>query len=290
VPSTGALFGAYVDPDNRWVDNRAAMDEVTAFESMIGRKIAINQHYYGFSQTFPSGLEQWDIANGRIPLVSWMGTSLTAIAGGSYDGTITARADALKALGAPVFLRFAWEMNGDWYAWDGSHNNDSGTYNGPAKYIAAWRRVHDIFAARGATNVVWVWAPNHESVPNVSWNNWRNYYPGDAYVDWVGIDGYNWGTTRSWSSWKSFPTLFSDVYRDYAPSKPIMISEIGSVEQGGDKGAWISAASSSIKTSFPAIKAFLWFDVLKEADWRADSSAGSLSAYEAMGRDSYFNP
>jgi hypothetical protein len=286
VPTAGVLFGAYVDPENT---GGAAVDsKVVTLEAQVGRKLAVDQHYYAWTDTFPSGLEQWDLASGRIPVVSWKGTTLSTIIGGSTDALIKARADGLKALAVPVFLRWGWEMNGDQYLWDGAHNNDLGQANGPAKYVAAWRHIHSLFVSEGATNVVWVWAPNNVDVPRQAWNSWRNYYPGDAYVDWVGIDGYNWGVTRSWSSWTSFASLFSPVYNDYAATKPIMIAETSSAELGGSKSQWIDDARAAIKTQFPSIHAFIWFDVLKETDWRVDSSEPSLASYRAVGADPFF--
>lgn len=288
VPASGALFGAYVDPDARWTDEASARAEVTALESQIGRRLAIDHHYYAWTGTFPTGLERFDLDAGRIPLISWHGTALSSILSGTHDAMIRERADAVAALGKPVFLRWGWEMNGNWYAWDGSHNNDAGQTNGPAKYRAAWRRIHGIFRARGATNVVWVWSPNHANVPTSSWNHWRNYYPGDAYVDWVGIDGYNWGSTRSWSRWTSFTSIFAPVYDDFAARKPVMIAEFSSAERGGSKGDWIAAARSALKSRFPSVAAVLWFHVNKETDWRATSSSAALTAYRSMGADAYF--
>lgn len=288
TPRTGVLLGGYVDPDARWSGNDAAKAETTAFESAIGRKLKLNMHFYAWTNTFPSGLEQWDLANGRTPVVSWEATGLNPILSGSYDAMIRARADALKALGKPVFLRWGHEMNGNWYAWDGAHNNDPGKTNGPAKYRAAWKRIHGIFRARGATNVVFVWAPNHENVPNVSWNSWRNYYPGDSYVDWVGIDAYNWGTSRSWSRWKWISTLIKPVYADYAARKPIMLAETSSAEAGGSKASWIANMRKYVKTSFPSVAAILWFQVKKENDWRTNSSSSAMTAYRAMAADPYY--
>lgn len=289
MPASGALFGAYVDPDNRWVDNESAEGEVEDFERQIGRKLDIDQHYYGWNNSFPSGLEQWDIANGRTPLITWMGTDLDSINSGQYDDMIAKRARAVASLGQPVFLRWGHEMNGNWYSWSGAANNDSGQTNGPEKFVMAWRHIWRIFNQEGASNVVWVWAVNHESVPNQAWNNWRHFYPGDEYVDWVAIDGYNWGTSRSWSKWTPFSNLFSPVYDDYADRKPVMIAEVGSTEVGGDKGDWIQAAASQIKNDFPAVGAFVWFDVQKEEDWRADSSAGAMQAYRSVANAAYFS-
>jgi hypothetical protein len=288
VPAQGVLLGAYVDPNGRWTGNTAAENEVTAFEKMLGRKLSIDQHYYSWTNTFPSGLEQWDLSKGRTPLISWDGTNLDAILNGQYDAMITARAQGVKALGAPVFLRWCWEMNGEWSGCGGANNNSPGKTDGPAKFVRAWRHIHDIFQKVGATNTTWVWSPNDRDVPSVSWNHWKNYYPGEAYVDWVGIDGYNWGDTQSWSSWSSFPTLFAAVYRDYAPSKPIMIAETASAEQGGSKASWITSTGATLKKQFPGIAALVWFDVNKEADWRPDSSAPSLKAFRGLARDPYF--
>jgi mannan endo-1,4-beta-mannosidase len=96
-------------------------------------------------------------------------------------------------------------MNGNWEKWSPANN---GSTPDPAAFVAAWRHVHDLFVQNGATNVVWVWCPNATDVPNATsapWNHWTNYYPGDTYVDWVGIDGYNWGNTTAASHGKALP-------------------------------------------------------------------------------------
>lgn len=288
MPPTGALFGAYVDPDAKWTGEADALAEVAAFEDQIGRTLDVNHHYYAWTNSFPTGLENADVAAGRIPLISWDGTSLDPILSGQHDAMIRSRAEAVVAFGAPVFLRWGWEMNGNWSPHDGTNNNDPGKHNGPAKYVDAWRHIHDLFQAEGATNVAWVWAPNGSDVPADNWNHWTQYYPGDGYVDWVGIDAYNWGNTRTWSSWMSFTELFQPIYSDYEDRKPIMIAETASVEQGGNKAAWISSTRQAIKSAFPSIGAFVWFHTDKEVDWRANSSGSSLTAYKAMANDPYF--
>jgi beta-mannanase len=139
--------------------------------------------------------------------------------------------------------------------------------------------------------VAWVWAPNADSHPGgidvTSWNNWRQYYPGDGYVDWVGIDGYNWGSLDSWQT----PTsIFSPVYNDYASHKPIMIAETSSVESGGSKSAWIGQLGSWM-TSHHAAAALVWFDTDLSSsgiDWRVDSSTSSFNAFRTLAKSSYF--
>jgi hypothetical protein len=284
VPRDGVLLGAYVNPDDVWRGNEAAFATVQRFESLLGRPLAIDLHFYDWRDVFPSGLEEWDIAHGRIPMVSWKGTGLSEINSGRHDALIRQRAREIKALGAPVFLRWGWEMNGDWFAHSGSANMP----NGPAKFVLAWRRIHRIFTAVGASNAVWFWCANAENAPNERWNSWRNYYPGDAYVDWVGIDGYNWGTTRPWSRWQSFADIIRPIYRDYASRKPIMVAETASAEAGGDKAAWIRAADDTLRREFPSVRAFVWFEVLKETDWRAESSEASLAAFRSLAQHPYF--
>ena len=199
---------------------------------------------------------------------------------GSLDSTIKARASGAKALGKKFFLDFAAEMNGD-EAWSG---------NDATLYVAAYKHIHDLFVAGGATNVVWAWCPN---VTDTNGGNSMTmaYYPGDAYVDWTGVDGYNWGTSTSGFAWQTFRDVFKEIYPLLAgKGKPIIIGEMASDEVGGDKAQWITDMIPTLKTDFPLIKAFVWFDVKKERDWEINSSAASLAAYVAIGKDPYLNP
>jgi hypothetical protein len=177
-------------------------------------------------------------------------------------------------------------MNGTWYSWGGPNNG--GEFGGAAAYIAAWRHVHDIFVDQGAVNVVWVWCVNQSDVPGAAWNHWTNYYPGDSYVDWVGIDAYNWGNING--GWRSMSTLLgASAYEDYADRKPIMIAETASGEGGGDKAQWIYEAGTDIKTSFPSVQAVVWFDAAgTNENWAIDSSTAAFTAYRSVGEDAYF--
>jgi Glycosyl hydrolase family 26 len=271
------IFGAFTS--SRGLSRAAS---VISREAQLGRRLAVDSHYYNWTDPFPGSAESADALAGRTPMITWWGIDPALIVNGSQDSLITAHARAVRAYGRPLFLRWGAEMNGNWYAWSGH----------PSAFRAAWRHIHDIFAAVGVHNAAWVWAPNADSHPGgtstSSWNNWRNYYPGDAYVDWVGIDGYNWG---SLNSWQSFGQIFAPVYADYARRKPIMIAESGSVEAGGNKAAWLANAAAWIK-AHPSIAAVVWFDTSQSSsglDWRVDSSASALRAYITMARDPYFS-
>ena len=283
VPRSGAYLGAYVQAPN-WAH---ASRSIAEFESSIGRRLAIDNRFYGWNESFPSGLQSLDEARGRIPMITWKAPPLGEILSGSQDALITARADAVRRFGAPLFIRWGWEMNGYWTEWSGVRNNSPGAHDGPRKYVRAWRRIHDIFKREGATAVSWVWAPNGESVPDTSWNRISAYYPGDEYVDWVGLSAYNWGTTRSWSHWEPFSKLVRAVYSQYAGRKPIMVAETASVNTGGNKARWIAGVAPALRR-YPAIKAVLWFE--RPPDWSVRSPDPALSAFRRLASSPSFRP
>jgi Glycosyl hydrolase family 26 len=283
VPAQGALLGAFVGTGT-----------IAQLESTLGRKLAVSHNFYGWTDDWTTWVRS-TLASGYIPLVTWetwvnsVGIPLDDIINGGHDAMIRTRAQACQSIGQRFFLRWGHEMNGNWYPWDGSHNGASAAAT--TKYIAAYRHIHDLFAAAGATNALWVFSPNVDSVPGDAWNQWSNYYPGDGYVDWMAFDGYNWGTVQTGSTWRTFTNVAGAIYAGLAAKgKPIMIPETASAEQGGDKAAWIAAILPALKTSYPMIKAFVWFHMNKETDWRIDSSPQARDAFVPMARDAYFNP
>jgi beta-mannanase len=124
----------------------------------------------------------------------------------------------------------------------------------------------------------------------VSWNHWTHYYPGDQYVDWVGISGFNWGTTQSWSSWRSIEEIIRAPYRDYR-RHPIMLIETGSVEQGGSKARWITNARFTLHRNFRAVRGFVYFNATDNqgATWPVTTSTSAVRAYREMGQDPYWD-
>jgi hypothetical protein len=294
VPTRGALFGAFHkgSPRAQW-----SRSQFSRFESLVGRKVALDHRYHAWGRLYwPTAVDTWDVSSGRVPLASLGGASsfptLDAINNGDQDRFIGALARRIKAFRAPLLFRPLWEMNGSWMPWGGAANNDPGQTNGPAKYVRAWRRMHDIFIRQGATNAAWVWSPNCRDLPAAGWNHWTSYYPGDAYVDWVGCDGYNRGGTLPGAEWTPWEAVFGgtpSIYSDYL-HKPFMVAETGACERGGDKAAWIDGARAAIKSRFPNVRAFVWFDQERACDWRVTSSPGSLNAYRRMAADPFFNP
>jgi hypothetical protein len=218
-------------------------------------------------------------SRGVIPFFSWANSGLADrdVTAGNYDAYITGWAQAAKAWGHPFFLRFSWEMNGSWFNWGVGNNGTTA-----AEYVAMWRHVHDIFTRVGATNASWVWCPNVD--PTGTLANLAGLYPGDGYVDWTCLDGYNGNVP-----WTSFRDLFSATYdrvMAIAPSKPMIIGEVGSTESGGSKAQWLSDMFAALPARFPAIRGLLWFDKYESGpgghtDWPVETSATASTAFAA---------
>ncbi len=213
--------------------------------------------------------EPWDYTKGlRRPQPEYR---LASIIHGDHDAYIRSWARALRAFGRPVMLRFAQEMNGTWYPWGQTNGNR------PGQFVDAWRHVHDIFRAAGVNNVKWVWSPVARFAVPVNLAE----YPGKAYVDVIGISGFNGGTAAFGIGWRSFSSLFEptlQVLHRLAPNKPIQISEVGSAERGGDKAAWITAMFYDLRRN-PQVKSIVWFNLRKQTDWRITSSSRAELAF-----------
>ena len=187
-------------------------------------------------------------------------------------------------------IRFAYEMNlspGAGIPWGGGPGAVDG--NTAADYIAAWRHVVGIYRADGATNAEFVWAPNIDDggIP------FNQYFPGDEWVNEVGLDGYNWGSAfeSTGHKWLSLGDTFASSYATLTQlsSKPVIFTETASPEIGGDKAAWIRRGFlNEIPQLFPRVTGVIWFDVQKEADWRVDSSQASLEAFREVAASSLY--
>lgn len=263
----------------------AATTEIDATSRLVGEQPSILLSYKDFRQPAPIAELSAASARGAVPMITWEpwdasvggpiqpAYTLAAIAGGNFDSYIRQWGLDLAAWGKPLMLRFAHEMNGDWYPWCEVTNG-----NQPGDYIRAWQHVHDVVTAAGATNVTWVWAPNGGGVGDMA-----AMYPGTGHVDVLGLDAYNWGTIQSWSSWQSPEALYGywlDQLRLIAPGKQIIITETASTEAGGSKADWNTALIPYLRTQ-PDVTGLIWFNLNKETDWRIESSTSSSTAFAA---------
>jgi len=263
----------------------AAATEIDATSRLVNEQPSIILGYKDFLQSAPIADLDAVTTRGAVPMITWEpwnasvggavqpSYTLAAIAGGGFDAYIRQWGLDLAVWGKPVMLRFAHEMNGDWYPWSESVNG-----NKPGDYVRAWKHVHDVIAAAGASNITWVWAPNGGGPGNMA-----EMYPGDTYVDVLGLDAYNWGTTQTWSSWQAPDAIFGTYLaqlRTIAPGKNILVTETASTETGGSKADWITALVPYLKAQ-PNVTGFFWFNLNKETNWRINSSTTSSDAFAA---------
>jgi Glycosyl hydrolase family 26 len=280
---------------------------VARFESLVGKRMSLVHFASPFAHcaptcrfySFPTTPMTAIRAHGSIPFFSWSSAStpvsrseprfqLRDVANGDYDGYVRQFASAARRWGHPFFLRFDWEMNGHWFPWGVLANGNSA-----ADYVAAWRHVHDVFRAVGADNASWVWCPNVSS--RGSYAPLRDLYPGDDYVDWTCLDGYNWGEHPSRpAGWTPFASMFAADYGlitgTIAPSKPMIVGEIASTEDGGSKAAWIDdVLSTQLPQNFPRIRGIVWMEKYDSGfDWPIETSQASLSAFAAAIRTPFY--
>jgi hypothetical protein len=263
------------------------------YTSNAGKAPSIEHWGQCWTCSFDSSIASVVVQRGDIPSIDWRtsGVSNSAVASGQYDTQILNNAKAIAAWGHPLFLEFDVEMNGTWYDYSPGQLG-----NTAASFVSMWRHVHDLYQQAGANNVTWVWAPNVD--PNHQYTSYASMYPGDSYVDWTGVDGYNWGTAQG-NVWQTFSQVFQTSYNDLktvAPTKPIMINEFASEELGGSKASWITdALTSQLPNNFPQIKAIQWFNwriFEKNAywNWEMESSPSSQQAFAQGIASSYYAP
>ena len=237
--------------------------------------------------SFPTTPLESARAYGAIPVFSWnsggsLGTAnepafrLRRVIDGTYDSYIRNFAESARNWGHPFFLRFDWEMNGFWFPWsEGVNGNKKG------EFAAAWRHVHDIFTSVGATNATWVWCPNVDFTRKLT--QLHGLYPGNAYVDWTCLDGFNWGKTRNSIGWQNFNQVFHSTYvrvLKIARHKPMLIGEVASDDRGGSKAQWIKNMLNIVPDKYRKIRGVIWYDQKDQGmHWPIESSKAAENAF-----------
>lgn len=223
--------------------------------------------------------ESWNTADVGTQGVNAMQPDFapSVIASGTYDAYITATAEKLKAINCPIALRLDQEVNGSWYPWG---LNTDGMNNTAADYIAMWRHVWNIFNQVGVTNVLWVWSPNVQSATHPGLPDLSAAYPGDKYVDWIGVDGYIYNNPEATFHTRFQPTL--DQLRSFVPNKPWIIAECG-VGSGASKPAQIQNLINAV-ARHKRLSGMNYFDTHKTYDpsnWLLDETQSSLDAFKS---------
>jgi hypothetical protein len=265
--------------------------DTEAFIEATGVMPAVHEFSAGWAHgAFDAALFDRLAERGMMPMLAWepwdyLSASprwvqddyqLTDIIQGHYDLYIRAWARGIRDLGYPVAIRFAHEMNGNWYPWSERVNG-----NEPGEYVEAYQHVHDIFTDVGADNAVWVWSPNVNfggSVP------FEPYYPGDEYVDWLGIVGY-YGTGA-----ESFDQIYGDSLAalNALADKPVVITEIGAPDTDGRQEEWVRDMFDSLP-DYPSVIGFIWFEVEIVENWRLADHEEAAKAFAEEADDKRYS-
>ncbi|MDD4627345.1 MAG: glycosyl hydrolase [Syntrophomonas sp.] len=250
----------YSAPQDMW--------ELNHLEKQLEHDFKFLLVYKHVQKTFTPGYVKSDLdkayAKGKTLELTLQTTSQEAgegnmvydILNGQYDPFLQAFAAETAAFGHPVLFRFGNEMNGDWCEYSSFH-----TARDPEIYKALYKYIYEIFTATGAENVIWVWNPNEKSFPNFKWNHEIMYYPGDEYVDVVGLTGYNTGNYYNGEKWRSFTEIYDELYLKAVrvSDKPLMITEFSSSNAGGSKEAWVEDMFDNL-SKYPRIKVAIWWN------------------------------
>ncbi|MFH0863657.1 MAG: glycosyl hydrolase [Candidatus Gottesmanbacteria bacterium] len=302
APSSGIALGVY-EPAPDAFSHGTAVDQYT---EQVGKKPAFawfsvkwQNNITGAYQEFdPAILEQYR-TRGIMPGITWDASkgiglnknqpdfSWKTIASGKHDAYITRVAKGVAAYKYPCVLRTLHEMDGNWYPWGFRANGN----NDPKDYAIAWRRIVDIFRKEGATNVQFVWVITAGILNNNIFNKYGDIllqtYPGDDYVDWVGLDGYS----NLASDGRSLKTIFQPSYQFLLnhTNRPIMFFEVGATENPADpmaKANWIKESFLiTIPQEFPEVKVVNWFNSENDKhdkDYAMDTSQNSLNAWKQV--------
>lgn len=316
-PKTGVYHGAFAEfsPYEDIVTDEMIVD----FETLVGKEIVwgyfSNNWFKGI--VYPKQQIETLHKNGVVPFVRLMPRSRFQVGGqdpvytlqkiidGDFDIELREWARQAKKSGIPLLVEFGTEVNGNWFTWSGVSNGggvtsefgDPNIPDGPERFQVAYRHIIDLFKEEQAYNITWFFHVNLISGPLEEWNQPQFYYPGDDYIDWIGVSVY--GAQRDSDPWVSFTKLMDehfDVIKNISPTKPVAILEFGTVQRSGeDKAGWIKDALESIKSErYQNIKAIsYWHSKWINEDgfvsnMRLNSSQESLQAYREFIQDSFF--
>jgi hypothetical protein len=276
------------------------------------RKIKYVNTFFPFSSNGSSNPHKYPgedvkilIENGYIPILTWeplfahltrldpAQPRLQNIINGEFDEYIKNFGNKLKELEGPVIMRILHEFEGNWYPWSLIENGQD-----PQKYITAYRRVVDLVRGQGANNVKWMWCVNSDPAPYRAYNWIVSCYPGDDYVDMVATDIYN-HPDYGVPDWKSFRYTGIESYyylNKYFSHKPLYICEVGCRErydsepsESQSKAEWLKMMDKDIQSFFHKSRALIFFNKVKEHDWRIQSSENTLTTVrENIWNDDYY--
>lgn len=293
APPAGRLYQGCFPGGISGEEDDLRPEDLRSFEQAVGKSAAwvYFSHNWFRDRRFPKETAGWIRESGSVPYLRLMLRSdavqggaepiftLERIIAGEFDRDLRAWAQGAREFGSPLIAEFGTEVNGEWFSWNGVWNG-GGTLNGygnpeepdgPERFRDAYRHIVAIAREQGALNLIWVFHVNNEDMPEEGWNRLENYYPGDAWVDWIAVSLYG-AVTPLEDEWLSFGAGMDAVYPRLAalsPDKPIVLAEFGAAARNplGDQARWAQAALTDIVGGrWPRLIGFSWWNERWEND------------------------
>jgi beta-mannanase len=318
-PAHGAYVGAFADFGA--TEESVTPDKIRQFEELSGKKMA----WAYFSDNWLDGVIRFPAANVEacqqmhvipyIRLSPWSEMvdshpdkifSMQKIIDGKFDLALSKWAAQARDSRIPIMIEFGPEVNGDWFPWNGKWNGggvstaygDPKLADGPERFRDAYRHLIDLFRKEHAFNITWILHVDASGSPESRWNEVKNYYPGDEYVDWIGVSVF--GAQLPTNNWILFPATLKNFWAQISatsPDKPVLISEFGVIEDPSDphrKEQWLHQALQSISRGlFKNVKGITYWNspgwlANKKADFSIASSPLALEAYRSEMRQPFW--
>ncbi|MEW5941897.1 MAG: glycosyl hydrolase, partial [Chloroflexota bacterium] len=286
LPPAGYLYHGVYPGGITGEEDDLTLADLSAYENAAGKSAAwvYFSHNWYHGRAFPTSTATWIRDHGSVPYIRLMLRSdpnggradpvysLARILSGVFDNDLKAWCDGARNFGTRLIVEYGTEVNGEWFPWNGKWNGggtgwrygDPSQPNGPERFRDAYRKIITICRNEGADNITWVFHVNDGDWPQVSWNRFENYYPGDSYIDWIAVSSYGAQTPLD-DYWPIFRESMDAVYPRLAAlsSKPIFVAEFGVTANNplGSQSQWAQDALTDL-TGFrwPRIFGFSWWN------------------------------
>ncbi len=249
-PDFGIYHSAY--PDFGGTEDIVSTERINGFETLVNKKIVwayFSNNWYD-NIHFPVKEVNEIINTGKLPFIRMMprtnfdeggpdpNYTMQKIIDGDFDTELTQWAIDAKNTNTPLLVEFGTEVNGDWFPWNGKYNGadekisygDPNLYDGAERFRDAYRHIIDICNNQAANNITWFFHVDAYGNPDLDWNKIENYYPGDDYIDWLGVSIY--GPQESNDDYQEFSEILNDIYPKLTAlsDKPIAVLEFAITE------------------------------------------------------------
>jgi hypothetical protein len=318
-PAQGVYFGIRPGWDFQlpWFDDAVNAWNTPQFVATTVRQAAIVAFRTSWHDTlvFPTGEVELLWREGYVPqlgLVNWPVQDYgapqpalpgpfpnSAIAAGAQDDALRRYADAARNTDIPIEFVYDQEMQAA-HPWGGRFDGGGATSfgdptwpDGPEHYRDAYRHIIDIFRQERATNVTFIFQTNTIDggyQPGSYWEPWEQmnyYYPGDDYIDWIGLSAYseplfNTGAPQTFEHKLLGGADYQGSYAEITSltAKPLMINEMGLYHMPSEdsKAQWVEDASTVMQSGeFPRIKGLIWWGD-KSGDYEGYPSSSTFLA------------